>query len=106
MIDTAAIGDIIAQYEKHGWKVRRALLSGDSRDAALTFDPSIEVIGSDMDALWFSRKSKPGSESWELRRLTGSPFALIAVVAADASDEELEAALRGVEDEMRERRTA
>lgn len=106
MIEIAAINEIVGQYEKHGWKLRRALLSKDWALLAPRFDPSIDVIESDLEALWFSRKSHPESEAWELRRLTGSPFALIAVVATDASDEDREAALRGVEDDMRERTTA
>ena len=104
MIDGAAIGEIVAQYEKHGWKLRRALLSDDATSP--TFERTVEVIKSDLDALWFSRRSKPDSEAWELRRLTGSPFALIAVVPANASAADLDASLAQVEDDMRERSNA
>jgi hypothetical protein len=61
----------------------------------------IEVTISDLEALWFSRKSKPETETWELRRLTGSPFALIAVVSSDASAGVFESTLAQVADEMR-----
>jgi hypothetical protein len=54
----------------------------------------------------FSRRSKPGSEAWELRRVTGAPFALIAVVSTVDDVEQLEAALANIEDEMRERTLA
>ncbi|PYT00489.1 MAG: hypothetical protein DMF63_07950 [Acidobacteria bacterium] len=100
MTDPVTVGEIIKQYERHGWTLRRALLSDDARVALSATLGEIEFVSSDLDALWFSRKSKPESESWELRRLTSSPFALVAVVEADASDEELESALEQVADDM------
>ena len=106
MIDAAAIGEVIAQYEKHGWKLRRALLSDAAGADSIRFDEDVAVIRGDMDALWFSRRSQPNSEAWELRRLTGSPFALIAVVGANSPSEELEDALAQVERDMLERTNA
>ena len=102
----AAIGEVIAQYEKHGWKLRRALLSDASEGESVQFDKGVDVIRGDMDALWFSRRSQPDTEAWELRRLTGSPFALVAVVPANSSSNELEDALAQVEQDMRERTNA
>ena len=101
MIDAAAVGDIITLYEKHGWKLRRALLSGDERKSLEATLNSIDIVESDLSALWFSRRSTPESEAWELRRLTGSPFALVAVVPADAPSDEVEATLAQVLEEMR-----
>lgn len=101
MIDAATVGDIVAQYEKHGWVLRRALLSQDGVNASLKILEGIESEPSDLDALWFSRRSKPESEAWELRRLTGLPYALVAVVSTDASSEEVEATLSQVVEEMR-----
>ena len=106
MIDAAVVGEIITQYEKHGWKVRRALLSPDSRNLSSHFDESVDMIESDFDALWFSRRSKPESEAWELRRLSSTPFALVTVVPTDAVSGELEAALAQIESDMRERTIA
>lgn len=40
--------------------------------------------------------------AWEIRRLAGSPFALVVVVADSAGPEELEAALRETELRMLE----
>lgn len=106
MIDDAAIGEVIAQYEKHGWKLRRALLS-DAADAdSIHFDEGVDVVRSDMNALWFSRRSHPDTEAWELRRLSGLPFALIAVVPGNAPTSEIEEALAQVERDMRERTNA
>lgn len=101
MIDAAAVGEIITLYEKHGWKLRRALLSGDQRSTLEATLNSVDIVESDLSALWFSRRSKPESEAWELRRLTGSPFALVAVVPADADADEVEATLEQVVEEMR-----
>ena len=107
MIDMATIGPVIEQYEKHGWKLRRALLSADADAALVSFlrDGGVRVSPG-LDALWFSRRSKPDSESWELRTVTGSPFALVAVLPTTADAEELEATLAQVELEMRERTIA
>jgi hypothetical protein len=101
MIDAVTVGEIVAQYEKHGWVLRRALLSQDGTDASVKILDNIGIEPCDFDALWFSRRSNPESEAWELRRLTGLPFALVAVISANASAEELEATLSQVVDEMR-----
>ena len=106
MIDAEAITEIIKQYEKHGWILRRALLSSKGRSSIPNRLADVDIIDSDLDALWFSRRSKPDSEAWELRRLSALPFALVAVVPTGASDEELEATLEQVVDDMRERRIA
>ena len=101
MIDAAAVGEILAQYEKHGWVLRRALLSSEGRLRFAEILGAVEITISDFNALWFSRKSKPESEAWELRRLTNLPFALVAVVPTDAGTDELESTLAQVAEEMR-----
>ena len=106
MIGAAAVGEIIAQYEKHGWKLRRALLSPEARNVFANFDVGVEVIEADLDALWFSRQSQPENEAWELRRLTNLPFALVAVIRNEASEEEVEETLAQVQDEMRSKTIA
>jgi hypothetical protein len=103
MTDPATVGEIIKQYEKHGWTLRRALLSEDSRVPLADLLGEIEITSSDLEALWFSRRSKPESESWELRRLTGSPFALVAVIPSNAGEDEVESTLAQVADDMRDR---
>ena len=106
MIDSDAVVEIIKQYEKHGWILRRALLSHDNSSALSGMLGEIDVVHSDLDGLWFSRRSRPDSEAWELRRLTGLPFALVAAVPADATPEEVESILDQVVDDMRDRRIA
>ena len=106
MIDANAVGEIIEQYEKHGWILRRALLSQAGRSDLPNMFAEVEILDSDIDALWFSRRSNPDTEAWELRRLSALPFALVAVVSAGASGDELESTLEQVVDDMRERRIA
>ena len=103
MTDPATVGEIIKQYEKHGWTLRRALLSDNSRTTLAGTLGEMPITESDLEALWFSRRAKPDTESWELRRLTGSPFALVAVIPSNASEEEVESTLAQVADDMRER---
>ena len=103
MTDPVTVGEIVKQYEKHGWTLRRALLSDESRVVLSDTLAGIDIALSDLEALWFSRRSKPESESWELRRLTGSPFALVAVIPSNASEDELESTLAQIADDMRER---
>lgn len=103
MIDASSVAEIVAQYQKHGWTLRRALLSPEGTIAFGGLLGNIEQLESDFDALWFSRFSKPELESWELRRLTALPFALLTAASNDAPVEEREAALSEIEEEMRER---
>ncbi|HEX6125487.1 MAG TPA: hypothetical protein VFZ23_08975 [Pyrinomonadaceae bacterium] len=106
MIDASAVKAILEQYEKHGWELRRALLSSEARTSIGHLFPTIESIDSDFDALWFSRRSKAETEAWELRRLSALPFALVTGVASSASPEERDATLAETENEMRERTLA
>lgn len=79
------VREILKQYEKHGWTLRRVLL-GDAtrRTLAASIDGlfgGAPVISFEADALWFSRPANGGNEAWELRRLSNSPFALVEVFA-------------------------
>ena len=96
-----AISDIIEQYSKHDWIVRRASLSTDSiarlGSELASLYPDLEISESSNEALWFSRRSLPDRESWELRRLSGSPFALVTVLEDSLSDDEREELIRDTE---------
>ncbi len=88
-------------YEKHGWKLRRVLLTKPVRAGLAEDDLSdLTVETAPIDALWFSRISKPESETWELRRISGSPFALIAVFDKNETAAERESTLREIETRM------
>jgi len=98
MIKLADVKPIVELYEKHGWSLRRVLLTEPFNDEGIFAEVVIE--DSAIDALWFSRISKPESETWELRRLTGSPFALIAVFDKSETNTEREDILREIEERM------
>ncbi len=102
MIDATAVQAILDQYAKHGWELRRVLLSEDAESELGAIFAGRDVRSAEIDALWFSRRSRPGSESWELRRLGGSPFALVAVIDDEASDEDRESSLSDKEQQMKE----
>jgi hypothetical protein len=103
MIEINGIVNLVDQYAKHGWTLRRVLLSegtfADLSDSVRTQFPDTEPQPHEIDALWFSRKSK-GSETWELRRIGSPPFALVEVIEDDISTEERENRLAFLEHEM------
>lgn len=91
MIGALQIQEILAQYKKHGWTLRRVLLSAPTReslaaDSLENLFGAAPIISFETDAAWFSRLSGIGRETWELRRLTGAPFALVEVFE-DEDDE-------------------
>ena len=103
MIGITQIQEIIAQYEKHGWSLRRVLLSAATdNDLPASQFGKAEIVRADLDALWFSRISTGGREAWELRRLTGAPFALVEVFEADDEEEAREEARSEMETRLAE----
>jgi len=105
MDSLALMKDIIATYERHGWKLRRVLARPDGLSLAseggdLLHDA--EVRESDFDALWFARPSHAGREAWELRLGSEQAYALFELFEADESEEDREAARREMENRMRD----
>lgn len=90
-MDASQISEIIALYERHGWKLRRVLMSPGLRKAVGECHEGllrgVEPVASDIDAAWFSRSSRPGDETWEIRRLSPEPFALCEVFSDEDEDE-------------------
>lgn len=80
--------EIRANYEKHGWRLKRVLLRPETR---AEFDDKesegIQIDEAPIDALWFSRPSHGSREAWELRRLAEVPYALFETFAATDSEE-------------------
>lgn len=103
------VPEIIANYNRHGWTVRRVLLRPETR-ATLTgttqnlFNDS-PVQDSDFDALWLARASHGNREAWELRLIAEQPFALFEAFEADESEEDREEARHEMENRMREQVT-
>src|SRR5438270_9523568 len=107
MIDAAAISEILKMYHKHGWKLRRVLLSHALKarlnvSAEPLFGDS-QSTDSDIDAAWFSRASDATLEAWEIRHLGEMPFALLEVIDIAASETEREAILSDTENHLREK---
>lgn len=105
MIDRNAIEQIVAQYTKHGWKLRRVLLSDAARSTMGDTDQifgETEVFVSDLDALWFSRSSNADMAAWELRHLATVPYALVTGVPNTSDASEAEAILGETEAKMME----
>jgi len=94
---------IIALYERHGWTLKRALLTKETR---ATIDDSIfsnaAIIDSDFDALWFARGSQADREAWELRLMAEQQYALFEAFEADESEEDREEARLEMENRMRD----
>ncbi|MGI8786494.1 MAG: hypothetical protein ACR2HG_01865 [Pyrinomonadaceae bacterium] len=103
MIDERRIREILAQYEKHGWNLRRVLLSAPTKEnlPAPLFGET-EIISSETDAAWFSRPSTEGRETWELRCLSDAPFALIEVFDEDEEEVVREETRREMETRLAE----
>jgi hypothetical protein len=100
MIHTDKVAEIAAIYKKHGWILRRVLVSAKTR-AGLKGTADLEgvkIIDSTIDAAWFSRPPKPEGTAWELRYLGDPPFALVETM--DESLDDLEERLRGVEERL------
>ena len=105
MIRAGQIAEILALYKKHGWILRRVLLS-DALKATLAdrtenLFGAAEIRSSEIDAVWFSRKSKPDQEAWELRRLSEAPFALFETFDSDDDEEIRDETLGEVEERLK-----
>ncbi len=91
MINAAQVEEILKQYKKHGWTLRRVLLCAQTQEilqnSLETLFYETPVVSSETDAVWFSRASAGGDETWELRRLSASPFALVEVFHADDDED-------------------
>jgi hypothetical protein len=100
MIDPASAKQVLDQYKKHGWALRRVLLSSQLSPDVVRLTGEIPSKQAPIDGFWFSRRSRPGCEAWELRRLSGSPFALVQVIEDGIDPETFEEILRSVEDRI------
>lgn len=103
MIGIGQIQEILKQYERHGWSLRRVLLSAPLREnLPVSLFGTADVIAADFDAFWFSRPSAKG-EAWELRSVSNAPFALVEVFDEDDEEEVREETRTEMETQLRER---
>lgn len=107
MIDAPQIKEILSLYGKYGWTLRRVLLSDALRvrisDQLKTlFGAEAAFVTSEINALWFSRASASG-ETWEIRHLSQTPFALLEVFDEDDDEEIRNERLKEIEEELKEK---
>jgi hypothetical protein len=98
--------EIVTTYRKFGWSLRRVLLTPETasscseREQALFADTT--VVGSTIDALWFSRPSHEKREAWELRLVSETAYALFETFESDETEEQREELRQEMEARMRE----
>lgn len=101
MIGAGTVTEILSVYKKHGWTLRRVLLSDTLKNSlGTTCDDifgGIEPASSTLDGLWFSRASTGTLEAWELRHLSANPYALVEVMESAIEEDVREELLRQTE---------
>ena len=102
MTTAAEFRSIVDLYVKHGWVLRRVLLSAPLRNnlaGQIESDfPDVPIRDRDFDAAWFSRPPADVPIAWEIRNLGSTPYALVEHL--DEKDPEFEAALETAEQRM------
>ena len=101
--------EIIANYQRHGWELRRVLIKpatrADLNQQASEIFSTASLVDAEVDALWFARPSHAGREAWELRLVAEQPYALFEAFEADETEEQREEARIEMENKMREHQT-
>src|SRR5882672_8788872 len=105
MDQIARLLEIIATYRKHGWGLRRVLMTPETKASYAECEQTLkdaEIQDSAIDALWFSRPSHEQREAWELRLVADTPYALFEVFEREEPAELCEDMRREMEARMRE----
>jgi len=97
--------DLIALYEKHGWRVQQVLLKPETRselqrDSEELFQ-KLDTREAEVDALWFSRTSH-NREAWELRLLADMQYALFETFESDETEEQRDEVKLEMESRLRD----
>ena len=102
MMTAAEFRSIVEQYVRHGWVLRRVLLSESTRQKLADHVAGVlgeaPVVEREFDAAWFSRPPADGTIAWEIRNLGDTPYALVEHL--DEGDPQFENALRLVEERL------
>jgi hypothetical protein len=107
MIKALEIKEILATYQKYGWKPEKVLLTKKLQN---TFSPTeledtfgnLPVKTSGVSGIWFSRQSKNKRVAWEIRHLNSNPFALMELIENGLPDSQKEIILRQAETRLEE----
>jgi hypothetical protein len=98
--------EISATYKKHGWSLRRVLLTPETAalcgESEQTLFADAKVAAAAIDALWFSRASHEKREAWELRLVADTAYALFETFESDETEEQREEMRCEMEARMRE----
>ena len=97
--------EVIAAYRRHGWELRRALVTAETlaeTGGHTTLFENLPVREASIDALWFARPSAKGREAWELRLVAETPYALFEAFEPDETEEQREEVRCEMEARMRE----
>ena len=95
--------EITSTYQKHGWTLRRILLTAEAGTLpAHQTLAGAQVEAAAIDAAWFSRPSHEQREAWELRLVAETPYALFETFESDETEEQREEMRREMEARMRE----
>lgn len=104
MSGSEPIREIVDTYLKHGWILRRVLLSEAAKNTLSGSESElfgdIATSPSEIDAAWFSRPPTDGETAWELRYLGDVAYALL--VSVDESSPDFEASLGEIETQLSE----
>ena len=105
MISAEQIREILSLYRRHGWQLRRVLLTPPLQEALAldnqTLFGTTEISKAEIDACWFSRPSQADREAWELRLLSDAPFALLEIFESDDDEEIREEARAEIERQLK-----
>ncbi|NNE98767.1 MAG: hypothetical protein HKN25_07075 [Pyrinomonadaceae bacterium] len=106
MITTGQIKEILDNYRKFDWVLRRVLLTSDLKarlkDDLETIFADGRIIPSNIDAVWFSRVGKNDREAWELRILSENPFALLETFGKSDDEDQRDAVREEMQTRMAE----
>jgi Xaa-Pro aminopeptidase len=100
--------EILAQYQRHGWRLARVLARPETLAEMRGADDEghgfagAALAESEVDAMWFTRPSSEGREAWELRLAGGTPYALFELFEPDEAEEEREDVRREMEARLRD----
>ena len=108
MITSTEIKEVISVYTKHGWDLSSVLLSDGLR---LSLGPVAikelfsegEIENSDLNAIWFERDRTDGGIAWEIRQLSGLPYALCESFFNYATEDQISDQKKSMENRLRER---
>jgi len=103
-MDQETVREIIGQYERNGWDLRRVLITparAEEFNGLPGFAGAMNTAA-EVDALWFSRARTDGRVAWEIRHLSDTPYALVEVLEPSITDDEREGILSAAELRLKE----